>query len=293
MQDLHKIYKTGDISTHALKGVSFRLLQGEFASIQGPSGSGKTTLMNLLGLLDTPTRGRIIINEKDTASMTELEMTLFRGQQVGFVFQFYNLVPVMNAIENVMLPLAVGKIPIVEQDEKAKHALKLVDLQDRMHHRPHELSAGEQQRVCIARALVTKPAVVLADEPTGNLDQETGKDIMELFVKLNAENNQTFLIITHNPVVASKTRRILYIEDGRIVQDQTNVLLKEEVRPVSIFDQVAEYIKDKNRETTRIALTEIAARLDLQPDQAETVIERMIRRNVLIGHIDGEMLVLK
>ncbi len=249
--------------------------------------------MNLLGLLDTPTRGRIIINEKDTASMTELEMTLFRGQQVGFVFQFYNLVPVMNAIENVMLPLAVGKIPIVEQDEKAKHALKLVDLQDRMHHRPHELSAGEQQRVCIARALVTKPAVVLADEPTGNLDQETGKDIMELFVKLNAENNQTFLIITHNPVVASKTRRILYIEDGRIVQDQTNVLLKEEVRPVSIFDPVAEYIKDKNRETTRIALTEIAARLDLQPDQAETVIERMIRRNVLIGHIDGEMLVLK
>lgn len=213
--DLRKSYFLGDTEIPILKGISFDVYDGEFISIVGPSGSGKSTLMNLLGCLDRPTSGKIYIRNKDVSSMNDNELSNLRGLEIGFIFQKFNLIPRMNALENVMLPTYANKRKGVDAKEKAISLLKKVGLEDRMHHKPNELSGGQSQRVAIARALINEPSIILADEPTGNLDTKTGDEVMELFQMLN-KNKTTIIMITHNNSLAKKTNRIIRILDGKI-----------------------------------------------------------------------------
>ena len=208
----------GDNEVRALRGVSFDIEQGEFVSIMGPSGSGKSTCMNMIGCLDRPTSGIVKINGRETAKMNEKELSVLRNQTIGFVFQQYHLINSMNVIENVMLPLKYQKLDRSLRHEKALAALESVGLAERIHHKPHELSGGQKQRVAIARAMVTQPKILLADEPTGALDTETGKQVMEMFRKINSEQNTTIIIVTHDPRIGESTERCIRILDGQIVE---------------------------------------------------------------------------
>ena len=218
LQDVVRTYIMGDNEVRALRGVSFDIEQGEFVSIMGPSGSGKSTCMNMIGCLDRPTSGIVKINGRETAKMNEKELSVLRNQTIGFVFQQYHLINSMNVIENVMLPLKYQKLDRSLRHEKALAALESVGLADRIHHKPHELSGGQKQRVAIARAMVTQPKILLADEPTGALDRETGKQVMEMFRKINSENNTTIIIVTHDPRIGESTKRCIRILDGQIVE---------------------------------------------------------------------------
>ena len=217
LENVVKTYSMGESEVHALRGISFAIEQGEFLSIMGPSGSGKSTCMNMIGCLDRPTSGIVEINGKETAKMTEKELAVLRNQTVGFVFQQYHLIPSMNVLENVMLPLKYQKVEKSERVERAKKALEAVGLGDRLKHRPHELSGGQKQRVAIARAMITEPKILLADEPTGALDSSTGKQVMEMFSKINQEQGTTVIIVTHDPGIGESTRRCIRILDGQIV----------------------------------------------------------------------------
>ena len=208
----------GDNEVRALRGVSFDIQQGEFVSIMGPSGSGKSTCMNMIGCLDRPTSGIVKINGRETATMNEKELSVLRNRTIGFVFQQYHLIPSMNVIENVMLPLKYQKVDHNMRYEKARLALEAVGLAERMQHKPHELSGGQKQRVAIARAMVTEPKILLADEPTGALDTETGKQVMEMFRTINREKNTTIIIVTHDPRIGESTERCIRILDGQIVE---------------------------------------------------------------------------
>ena len=208
----------GDNEVRALRGVSFDIMQGEFVSIMGPSGSGKSTCMNMIGCLDRPTSGIVKINGRETAKMNEKELSVLRNRTIGFVFQQYHLIPSMNVIENVMLPLKYQKVDHNMRYEKARLALEAVGLAERMQHKPHELSGGQKQRVAIARAMVTEPKILLADEPTGALDTETGKQVMEMFRTINREKNTTIIIVTHDPRIGESTERCIRILDGQIVE---------------------------------------------------------------------------
>ena len=216
IKDVVKTYTMGDNEVQALKGVSFQIYQGEFVSIMGPSGSGKSTCMNMIGCLDRPTSGIVKINNKETSKMTEKELAVLRNQTIGFIFQQYHLIPSMTILENVMLPLKYRKVERSERMEKAKVALKLVGLEKRMNHRPFELSGGQKQRAAIARAMVTEPKILLADEPTGALDTETGHQVMEMFREINRKNNTTVIIVTHDPRIGKSTKRCIRILDGTI-----------------------------------------------------------------------------
>ncbi len=216
LRDVVRTYIMGDNEVRALRGVSFDIEQGEFVSIMGPSGSGKSTCMNMIGCLDRPTSGVVKINGRETAKMNEKELSVLRNQTIGFVFQQYHLITSMNVIENVMLPLKYQKIERSLRYDMAKTALEAVGLSERIHHRPHELSGGQKQRVAIARAMVTRPKILLADEPTGALDTETGKQVMEMFRKINSENNTTIIIVTHDPRIGDSTKRCIRILDGQI-----------------------------------------------------------------------------
>ena len=218
LQDVVRTYIMGDNEVRALRGVSFDIEQGEFVSIMGPSGSGKSTCMNMIGCLDRPTSGIVKINGRETAKMNEKELSVLRNQTIGFVFQQYHLINSMNVIENVMLPLKYQKLDRSLRHEKALAALESVGLAERIHHKPHELSGGQKQRVAIARAMVTQPKILLADEPTGALDTETGKTVMEMFRKINSENNTTIIIVTHDPRIGESTKRCIRILDGQIVE---------------------------------------------------------------------------
>lgn len=218
LQDVVRTYIMGDNEVRALRGVSFDIEQGEFVSIMGPSGSGKSTCMNMIGCLDRPTSGIVKINGRETAKMNEKELSVLRNQTIGFVFQQYHLINSMNVIENVMLPLKYQKLDRNLRHEKALAALESVGLAERIHHKPHELSGGQKQRVAIARAMVTQPKILLADEPTGALDTETGKQVMEMFRKINSENNTTIIIVTHDPRIGESTKRCIRILDGQIVE---------------------------------------------------------------------------
>ena len=218
LQDVVRTYIMGDNEVRALRGVSFDISQGEFVSIMGPSGSGKSTCMNMIGCLDRPTSGIVKINGRETAKMSEKELSVLRNQTIGFVFQQYHLITSMNVIENVMLPLKYQKVDRALRHEKALAALESVGLAERIHHKPHELSGGQKQRVAIARAMVTQPKILLADEPTGALDTETGKQVMEMFRKINKEQNTTIIIVTHDPRIGESTERCIRILDGQIVQ---------------------------------------------------------------------------
>lgn len=219
LENVVKSYFMGDNEVHALNGISFEIHQGEFLSIMGPSGSGKSTCMNMIGCLDRPTSGIVEINGKETAKMTEKELALLRNRTVGFVFQQYHLIPSMNILENVMLPLKYQKIEKSKRVILAKEALEAVGLSERLKHRPHELSGGQKQRVAIARAMVTNPKILLADEPTGALDSSTGKQVMEMFRKINSEKGTTVIIVTHDPGIGQSTKRCIKILDGNIVED--------------------------------------------------------------------------
>jgi putative ABC transport system ATP-binding protein len=217
--NLWKIYQLGKTQVEALRGVSFEIEKNEFVAIMGPSGSGKSTLMNLLGCLDTPTKGEYYLNGKLVSTLNENELAYIRNKEIGFVFQVFNLLPRASAFRNVELPLIYNGTPKTERVERTKRALKLVELSDRMSHRPTELSGGERQRVAIARALVNNPSLLLADEPTGNLDSRTGKEILNLFKKIHSQGN-TIIIVTHNKEVASYAERIIYLRDGIIEKDE-------------------------------------------------------------------------
>ncbi len=218
-EDLWKTYLMGSEEIHALRGVSLEIERNEYVAIMGPSGSGKSTLMNLIGCLDTPTRGSYWINGKLASELDDDQLAYLRNREIGFVFQTFNLLPRATALGNVELPLVYRGLPAAERREKAQEALRMVELADRMDHRPSELSGGERQRVAIARALVNSPSILLADEPTGNLDSATGAEIMNLFNRLNREGN-TLLVVTHERDVAACARRIIHIRDGMVERDE-------------------------------------------------------------------------
>ena len=219
-RSVDKVYDTGRVEVHALRGVSFCVEPGEMVAIMGPSGSGKTTLLNCLSGLDRVDGGEVLIEDVALSSMSDDERTDYRARRMGFVFQFYNLMPVLSAVENVELPLLVARVPAKEAREKALAALDLVGLADRAHHVPDELSGGQRQRATIARALVNQPAIVWADEPTGDLDSENASEIVTLMRRLNREQGLTFLIVTHDISVGRATDRIVRMVDGEIVGEE-------------------------------------------------------------------------
>lgn len=215
VKELRKIYKIGEIEVHALDGVSFNIERGEVVSIMGPSGSGKSTLMNLLGCLDHPTDGSYNLDGEEVSELDDDQLAGIRNRKVGFVFQSFNLLPRQTALANVELPMRyAGDVP--DRRKRATEALESVGLTDRVNHRPTELSGGQQQRVAIARALVNNPSILMADEPTGNLDSKSGKEIMELLLNLNRDKGTTLIIVTHDPKIAEQTQRVIRLRDGKI-----------------------------------------------------------------------------
>ncbi|MEM2089478.1 MAG: ABC transporter ATP-binding protein [Candidatus Pacearchaeota archaeon] len=212
-----KTYELGKVKVPAVREVSLEIEEGDFIAIMGPSGSGKSTLMNLIGALDVPTAGKIFFKDKNIASISESALAKLRGKRIGFVFQQFNLIPTLTAKENVMLPMIFQGIPAEEREKKAENLLEKVGLSKRANHKPKELSGGEQQRVAIARALANDPEIILADEPTGNLDSKTGKEILEILKKLN-EEGKTIIIVTHDSNIAKSAKKIIYIKDGKVVK---------------------------------------------------------------------------
>ncbi len=219
VEDLWKVYQLDEQEVEALRGVSFTIARNEFVAIMGPSGSGKSTLMNLLGCLDTPTRGNYTLNGKVVSSMSEDELAHIRNKEIGFIFQVFNLLPRASAFRNVELPMIYSGMKKDVRQEKARRALEKVEMKGRMNHKPTELSGGERQRVAIARALVNEPSLLLADEPTGNLDSRTGREILSLFHKIHAQGN-TIIMVTHDRAVADQAQRIIHIMDGEIEKDE-------------------------------------------------------------------------
>lgn len=218
-ENLWKTYEMGAEKIHALAGVSFTVTKGEYLAIMGPSGSGKSTLMNLIGCLDTPTQGQYYINGRLVSAMNDDELAYIRNREIGFVFQTFNLLARATALHNVELPLIYNGTPAQERIERAKGALRMVELENRMMHKPNELSGGQRQRVAIARALVNHPSILLADEPTGNLDSATGVEIMNLFERLHEQGN-TIIVVTHEHDVAQHAYRTLHIRDGKVASDE-------------------------------------------------------------------------
>ena len=217
-RDLWKTYVMGDEEIHALRGVFITIERGEYVAIMGPSGSGKSTLMNLIGCLDTPTKGSYLLNDKEVASMNDDELARIRNEEIGFVFQTFNLLPRATALHNVELPLVYAGIAGKARLERARQALEKVELTSRASHRPNELSGGQRQRVAIARALVNNPSILLADEPTGNLDSKTGTEIMGVFARLH-ESGNTIILVTHEPDIAAYAHRVISIRDGQVEKD--------------------------------------------------------------------------
>ncbi|MDA8168118.1 MAG: ABC transporter ATP-binding protein [Nitrospiraceae bacterium] len=222
ISNVSKVYKIGDIEVNALSGVSIDIGRGEFASVMGPSGSGKSTFMNIIGCLDKPTSGTYMLEGTDVGGLGRDELAAIRNSKLGFVFQGFNLLPRTSALENVELPLIYGGVQAKERSERAMAALKKVGLGGRERHHPNQLSGGQQQRVAIARALVNEAPIILADEPTGNLDTKTSVEIMELFTRLNAESGITIILVTHEPDIAAFSKRVLRFLDGQLKADEAN-----------------------------------------------------------------------
>ncbi len=221
-RDLWKTYVMGAEEIHALRGVSILISRGEYVAIMGPSGSGKSTLMNLIGCLDTPSKGSYVLNGREVSTMDDDELARVRNEEIGFVFQTFNLLPRASALHNVELPLVYAGVAARDRQQRAREALEKVDLTARMNHKPNELSGGQRQRVAIARALVNNPSILLADEPTGNLDSKTGVEIMSLFARLHEAGN-TIIVVTHEADIAAFAHRVIHIRDGQVEDDIRNV----------------------------------------------------------------------
>jgi putative ABC transport system ATP-binding protein len=224
LENVTRVYQMGQTLVQALRGLSLEIADGEFVAIMGPSGSGKSTLLHLIGGLDLPTTGRVLLDDLDIAQQNGNQLAELRGRKVGFVFQTFNLVPTLSALKNVELPMIFQKVPRKERYEKARRLLEQVGLGDRLHHKPSELSGGECQRVAIARALANNPQILLADEPTGNLDAESGEQIMQILKRLNEEQRMTIIVVTHNPDVARYAHRIIRMRYGQIEEIAQNAL---------------------------------------------------------------------
>lgn len=222
LENVWKIYKMGDVEVNALQGLSLDVVKGEFLAIMGPSGSGKSTAVNMIGCLDVPTRGRVILDGHDISKLTESELAQIRGRKIGFIFQQFNLIPTLTALENVALPIVFQSVEREKRIGKATELLEIVELGDRMGHKPTELSGGQQQRVAIARSLANNPEVILADEPTGNLDSNTGEMVMGFLKKLNRKEGKTIIVVTHDNNVARHADRIELLKDGKIVKSLNN-----------------------------------------------------------------------
>ena len=221
LSDVTRVYKIGEVETRALNGVSLSIQSGEFTSLVGPSGSGKTTLLQLIGCLDQPSSGKVVINGKETTNLNRNQRADLRKETIGFVFQFFALIPTLTAYENVEMPLLLnGKSP-AERKQRVMELLEAVDVTNRAHHRPDQLSGGQQQRIAVARALATDPKLILADEPTANLDSENGKQVMDLMKKLNKDTGVTFVFATHDSRVISYAERVVTLEDGLVVKDSS------------------------------------------------------------------------
>jgi len=221
LDNVWKIYQMGNVQVNALRGLNLKIKHGEFVAVMGPSGSGKSTAVNMIGCLDIPTRGRIYLEGKNISHMTESDLAQIRGKKIGFIFQQFNLIPTLNALENVMLPMTFQGIDAETRKKRATELLKMVGLGERLHHRPTELSGGQQQRVAIARALSNDPEVILADEPTGNLDTKTGKKVMEFLKKLHKQG-KTIVMVTHEQTISKFAQRVEYLRDGVVIKTHHN-----------------------------------------------------------------------
>src|SRR3989338_2706148 len=221
LRDVWKIYTMGKVEVKALRGINLKVRQGEFVAIMGPSGSGKSTSMNMVGSLDVPTTGTVFLDGQDISKLSESDLAQLRGRKIGFIFQQFNLLNTLSAIENVMLPMIFQNINKHNREMRAKKLLELVQLGHRLHHKPAEMSGGEQQRVAIARSLANNHEVILADEPTGNLDTKTGRIVMDFLKYLNKKENRTIVMVTHDEHVAKEAKRITFLRDGEIISDRT------------------------------------------------------------------------
>jgi len=222
LRDVWKVYRMGEVEVPALRGLTLTVREGEFVAIMGPSGSGKSTSMNMVGCLDVPTKGSVLLDGNDISTLQESDLAQIRGKKIGFIFQQFNLVMTLTALENVMLPMVFQGIPKEERVSKAESLLALVGLQDRINHRPSELSGGQQQRVAIARSLANDPQMILADEPTGNLDSTTGESVMSFLTDLNKKRGKTIVLVTHDEHVASHADRIEILKDGAVIKTKYN-----------------------------------------------------------------------
>ena len=222
LKNVWKIYHIGKVKVEALRGINLNVNKGEFVAIMGPSGSGKSTAVNMVGCLDVPTKGIIFLDKKDISHLTESDLAQIRGKKIGFIFQKFNLINTLSALENIMLPMSFQDIAKDEQRKRAIELLEMVELGDRMHHKPNELSGGQQQRVAIARSLSNDPDVVLADEPTGNLDSKTGKIVMEFLKKLHKKKGKTIIMVTHDKDLTKFADRVEFLKDGQIVKTLSN-----------------------------------------------------------------------
>ena len=218
LENVWKIYKMGNVAVNALQGLDLDIKEGEFVAIMGPSGSGKSTAVNMIGCLDVPTKGKVFLDKNDISKLGESELAQIRGKKIGFIFQQFNLVPTLTAVENIMLPMIFQGIPESARLKKSRELLELVELGDRMDHKPSELSGGQQQRVAIARSLANDPEVVLADEPTGNLDSKTGANVLDFLEKLHRDERKTIILVTHDQNLAKIAERIEFLKDGKIVK---------------------------------------------------------------------------
>jgi putative ABC transport system ATP-binding protein len=250
VKDLVRVYRMGSVEVRALRGLSMRVDEGELISVMGPSGSGKTTLLNIVGGLDRATAGEVNVGDTDVTFLSRDELVMYRRRAVGHIFQTLNLVPTLSAAENIALPMIVNKVPRSERRTRVDQLLEVVKLTDRARHKPDELSGGEQQRVAIAAALANDPPIILADEPTGELDSETSKVIVDFLVDINQKFKKTIILVTHNPIVAAATQRILRIEDGTIAAAYTPAELEKagEGRAVSFVDQMRQRVKKLEKE---------------------------------------------
>ncbi len=229
LEDTWKIYQMGKVQVEALRGLNLSIYPQEFVAIMGPSGSGKSTLMNMIGCLDVPTRGNVYLEGKNISELQESDLAQIRGQIIGFVFQTFNLMPSLTALENIMLPMTFQNIDRADREKRGRALLTMVGLEKRMHHKPNELSGGQQQRVAIARSLANDPDVILADEPTGNLDSKTGLEVMTILSKLHEEEGKTIIMVTHDESLSKYAQRIIHIMDGKTTESLNHNIMKTEV----------------------------------------------------------------